>query len=786
MKQHFPRTPFATRLSGSAKETELRIRNIFQWKKLRPPVWVMALAALVILTCGGLVSCQSKPQMPQVILETQYYDVQKNYIEIPRLALPDGQEATAAILAINQALDALEASYSNILDGSSHLNQGLDAVENQCLLYPTATDRYLSLLFFQDMAHTDLNTAHLRSLVYDAGEQKVVTMEEALALAETTEEELYAQLSEQIDPTLDQEHQVYIQSPVLEAFRIGADGQPVFYLTARVDDAPEIDAVSGADHIFAWERGAFSLYDQYAAQLQPLVPADACMTLGSPLWYQWYFSGSEPEGGFYESDPSHYELAALLAQQELDYIFPEHEGPQVTPLLARTTGDQTLLLARETSGPHVAGLDNLVLGVWDQSEYAFVGDTYSCRGDLSSWTYWEDGNTLYLLWSNCAVNHGMETSSGIGYFSFNSNGLQQLTTLPDPARNTGLDFPEDALTIPRDNWDNYWYDHKAVPATGGLDLYVRAEGYDNITNSSPQWIWLGFIPFTEGAPFSLFGVDTNMYIIKAPILEYFQNRYSGKTVYWVVDQPDQPQIGDYRLENLTYLGTSRLYETTGVAYEITVSNYYSQNQATQPEWRSSQEILVLSYSGSDNSFQQVLGSTSSYNTDTPVEDTIQKIAWNLLDPDVCLYKDYYPQPLGPGNWQESLFPSGLGQPTIETLDGWEPIYNTGDYWDRFSTDGLTALRYYNAGEGRWGINTLDVTRTDFYTPAGIRVGSTRYEVLAAYPDIFDTPYWHDTAPDFPGQDYLWYCDNEEGWGASILFFFQGDVVSQIRLNNMFN
>ena len=39
-----PRTPFSTRLSGSAKETELRIRNIVQWKKKRPPV------ALFVLT----------------------------------------------------------------------------------------------------------------------------------------------------------------------------------------------------------------------------------------------------------------------------------------------------------------------------------------------------------------------------------------------------------------------------------------------------------------------------------------------------------------------------------------------------------------------------------------------------------------------------------------------------------------------------------------------------------------------------------------------------------------
>lgn len=53
----FPHTPFATPLSGSAKETELRILSISQWNKKRPPLWAMLLIALVILTCGSLVSC---------------------------------------------------------------------------------------------------------------------------------------------------------------------------------------------------------------------------------------------------------------------------------------------------------------------------------------------------------------------------------------------------------------------------------------------------------------------------------------------------------------------------------------------------------------------------------------------------------------------------------------------------------------------------------------------------------------------------------------------------------
>lgn len=60
MKQHMPHTPFATRLSGSAKEIELRLRSIFQWKKKRPPVVFLILSAMAALLCGGLVSCETK------------------------------------------------------------------------------------------------------------------------------------------------------------------------------------------------------------------------------------------------------------------------------------------------------------------------------------------------------------------------------------------------------------------------------------------------------------------------------------------------------------------------------------------------------------------------------------------------------------------------------------------------------------------------------------------------------------------------------------------------------
>ena len=60
MNNKMPRTPFSTGLSGSAKETEIRLRNIFSGPKKRPPVLFLALVFSVCIFCGNLVSCQVK------------------------------------------------------------------------------------------------------------------------------------------------------------------------------------------------------------------------------------------------------------------------------------------------------------------------------------------------------------------------------------------------------------------------------------------------------------------------------------------------------------------------------------------------------------------------------------------------------------------------------------------------------------------------------------------------------------------------------------------------------
>lgn len=54
-----PHTPFSTALSGTVKETQARLKNIFSGPKKRIPVLFLTLMCAVCLLCGNLVACQS-------------------------------------------------------------------------------------------------------------------------------------------------------------------------------------------------------------------------------------------------------------------------------------------------------------------------------------------------------------------------------------------------------------------------------------------------------------------------------------------------------------------------------------------------------------------------------------------------------------------------------------------------------------------------------------------------------------------------------------------------------
>ena len=300
MNQQMPRTPFSTGLSGSARETEIRLRNIFSGPKKRPPLPFLILMFAIAIFCGNLVSCRQRPPEPSLVMETQYYDSYSNYVEIPVLALPAGQE-NEAVDAINSALNDLRGEYAQ-LDSRT----GTDARENQCLFYPSTTDRYLNLLFFRSQFTTDLNTGHVFSLVYDRKEGAVVSAGDALALAGLNEKALLDQVAEQLEPEMNPEgqgYQIALHRLTLEGFRIKADGQPVFYLTGRMADVDDavLDAVSGADQLFIWEDRTVTVYEQYSLN-SPLVPAEETDRLDPPLWNQWYFAGEEPVGGFVQVD----------------------------------------------------------------------------------------------------------------------------------------------------------------------------------------------------------------------------------------------------------------------------------------------------------------------------------------------------------------------------------------------------------------------------------------------------------------------------------------------------
>ena len=121
--EKMPRTPFSTTLSGTAKDTQARLKNIFSGPKKRAPVLLVALTCVVCLLCGNLVACQvtepvsssqgdisqpdSTQQMPDTPDETEQptpdasEDVRVAYVRVLedlfyRSILPDGTDGTGS------------------------------------------------------------------------------------------------------------------------------------------------------------------------------------------------------------------------------------------------------------------------------------------------------------------------------------------------------------------------------------------------------------------------------------------------------------------------------------------------------------------------------------------------------------------------------------------------------------------------------------------------------------------------------------------------------------------
>ena len=258
------------------------------------------------------------------------------------------------------------------------------------------------------------------------------------------------------------------------------------------------------------------------------------------------------------------------------------------------------------------------------------------------------------------------------------------------------------------------------------------------------------------------------------ITEHYQNQ--GYSPIYLPGNPT-PSIltkSALAIESIVYGDEIADGAMRSITYKVTFRN---QDTERTPDY------LVLQKNSTDGSFIQLLGQGPVYTGKSALDLAFQE-TFGLLDADVSLIYDSNSPPVGLGDWQEPGYLPQEGSPAVEILDGWEPIYNPGDYWDNWSMEGFTATRYYHASEDRWTVQSIETTRTDLYTPRGIRVGDSRSMVQNLYPELRDGDYWH--LYDSAEEDFLWYCDSSMDLGPALLFFFENDRVSRIVLYDMFD
>ena len=682
-----PKTRLSTRMSGSAKATEQRLRHLFARHK-RPALLLVAVVALAIGLCGGLVACRSATQAGSFTMDTQYYDALGNYIEIPRLT-SEGEGAQT----VNQALSALKSQYRTVMAAPMNTAGG-----QRCLFYPAITERYDNLIFYLDSASSG-NDGDFYALVYDRQKDRVVTLTEALELAGTTEDAICRGAEEYLNGELPEaEVALAARDGTVTGFRIRDNGGVEFYLSCMTDDAdPAVDAVDGWQHLLVYADGSWRHYNCKAtAPLteELLIPLEELTGFDTPLWYQWGPSGGVPEGGF-------------LLQQ-----IPEQVENQAQVFL-------------EGEGYH-APPDSLLLRV--------------CFDDLS-------GLELASEWQ--------------GYDALEC--YQMTYSVPDTHRGVDLLFFR--------RGEDYTYvgeligmDYQAVEPTrlASVGPYNYAVMYHLLEQ--------GILTAFPEADAMLRDAPMPLAAQSAAVAYFYSNRPADMSIFFADQAPLQPEGRTMRIDEASYLGLRQLYETYGVVYQLRCSGWENGDWYAYPE-----PLWLVFQLGQGGDMTTVLGESVPRET---VEQAALEQGYHLVDGTVALWRDGYPNPAGPAS-EVGFFQE---EPVVTVLEDADPIYQEGDWWQQMEWEGLSTLCYCNA-DGSYAIQRLETTRTDLSTDRGIRVGSTRAEVEAAYGEkLSRTDYWSL----YPGEDYLWYCADPEGWGAAILFFFDGDQVSRIVLNNMFN
>ena len=190
------------------------------------------------------------------------------------------------------------------------------------------------------------------------------------------------------------------------------------------------------------------------------------------------------------------EILETLARAGLE-DYDSFSAPELDTVLSHTCDSRTLLVVRQTGGFHAAGLENLLIGLWDDTTQSLVGDVTALRGDTALHAYWEDEDkNLHILLSNTGFGMGYETGSVLNYFLFDGTQLTQVTQLPEGAFYKGEPLPDGWQTALLSADTDYWNDLKSVPYPGGTDLYTRNPAYspNAAAETQPrQWLYLGYL-----------------------------------------------------------------------------------------------------------------------------------------------------------------------------------------------------------------------------------------------------------------------------------------------------
>lgn len=258
------------------------------------------------------------------------------------------------------------------------------------------------------------------------------------------------------------------------------------------------------------------------------------------------------------------------------------------------------------------------------------------------------------------------------------------------------------------------------------------------------------------------------------IAEYYQSQGYSQIYFPGEAVPEVLPETALAIESIVYGDETAGGAARSIAYEVTFRAYDAEGMS---------DYVVLQKDGADGSFLRLLGQYPAH-TGKSARDAAFQETFGLMDADASLLYDNASAPVGLGDWQAPPYLVQGGEPAVEILENGEPIYNPGDYWDRWSVDGFTALRYYHASEDRWTVQSIETTRTDLRTYRGIQVGDSRSMVQNLYPELRDGDYWH--LYDSTEEDFLWYCDSSMDLGPALLFFFENDQVSRIVLYNMFD